>query len=138
MKVALIQVCVDERLNHELIRIQVKHKLAALYLAAQRILIVNEVGGNLGENFRNTTDAILKLRDEIVLAGVLHHDDCRAASAGLRRPLDETIAQMAEFLAKQGIACPIVSGNIYTGNNHVIWLQDVQPKVKDKRSPARR
>jgi hypothetical protein len=98
---------------------------------------VNEVGGNLGENFRNSTDAILKLRDEIVLAGVLHHDDCRAAGVGLRRPLEETMAQMAEFLAKRGISCPIVSGNTYTANNHVIWLQDVQPKAKDKRSPAR-
>ncbi len=138
MQVALIQVCVDERLNHELIRIQVKHKLAALYLAAQRIFILNEVGGNLGENFRNTTDAILKLRDDIVLAAVLHHDDCRAASVGLRRPLEETIAQMAEFLTKQGIVCPVASGHIYTANNHVIWLQDTRTKVEARRSPARR
>jgi hypothetical protein len=138
MQVALVQVCVDERLNHELIRIQVKHKLAALYLSAQRIFILNEVGGNLGENFRNTADAILKLRDEVVLAGVLHHDDCRAARVGLRRPLEETIAQMADFLAERGIACPIASGNIYTANNHVIWLQDVQMKAEAKTSPTRR
>jgi hypothetical protein len=138
MTVALIQVCVDDRLNHELIRIQVRHKLAELYLAAQRIFILNEVGGNLGDNFRNTADAMLKLHEEIVLAGVLHHDDCRAASVGLRRPLDETTAQMADFLAKQGVACPIVSGNIYTANNHVVWLEGVQAKANNKRSQTRR
>jgi hypothetical protein len=138
MQVALIQMCVDERLNHELIRIQVGHKLAGLYLAAQRIILLNEIAGNLGENFRNTTDAMLKLRDEIVLAGVLHHDDCRAASVGLRRPLDETLAQMADYLATRGIACPLVSGNIQTANNHVTWLPDVQMNAKARRNPVQR
>jgi len=124
MQVALVQVCVDERLNHESLRIQVKHKLASLYLNAQRILVLNEVGGNFGENFRNTSEMLLKLHDRIVLAAVLHHDECRSEKLGLRRPLQETLDTMTDFLAKRGIFCILASGYIYTSNNYITWLND--------------
>ena len=124
MDIALVQVCVDERLKHELLRIQVKHKLAELYLKAQRILIVNELGGNLGRNFGNTTKMLLKNGDKLVLAAVLHHDDCQADKLGVRKPMEETIEQMASFLSESGVSCVLASGNIYTHNNHIIWLED--------------
>jgi len=134
MRAAIVQVCVDERLNHELLRIQVKQKLAALYLNADRVFILNEIGGNLGENFRNTLDMLVKLRTEVVLAAALHHDDCIAGKHGLRRPLDETVAQMADLLASRDVSCILASGNIYTGNNHIIWLEDRQVKRGDPSS----
>lgn len=134
MRVALVQVCVDERLNHELVRIQVKHKLSALYLSAQRVLILNEIGGNLGDNFRNTLDLFLSQHDTIVLAAVLHHDDCLTDRAGLRQPLEETCRQIADLLTQRGVSCFLSSGNIYTSNNHVFWLKDNVIKG----SPARR
>lgn len=128
MAVALIQTCVDERLNHELLRIQVGHKLAALHLKADRIIILNELGGNLGENFRNTAELMLESSNKIVLAAVLHHDDCRAAQAGWRRPLEETVANMAHFLAERQVNCVLAAGQIYTHNNHIIWLEDQRIK----------
>ena len=126
MDVALIQVCVDERLNHELLRIQVKHKLAELYLKAPRILIVNELGGNLGRNFGNATKMLLKNGDKLVLAAVLHHDDCQADKMDVRKPMEATIEQMTTFLHEAGVSCVLASGNIYTHNNHIIWLEDRQ------------
>jgi hypothetical protein len=138
MRAAIVQVCVDDRLNHELLRIQVKHKLAAHYLNANRVFIVNEVGGNLGENFCNTADMLLKLGTEIVLAAALYHDDCLAAKHGLRRPLEETLAQMGDFLSKRGVACILASGNIYTANNHIVWLADQNVKAGPVQTPGRR
>lgn len=126
MQVALVQVCVDERLNHELLRIQVKHKLAELYLKAPRILIFNEIGGNLGQNFTSMARLLVSQNDQIVLASVLHHDDCQAAKAGLRKPIEQTIEQMESFLNEQDVSCVLASGNIYTNNNHIIWLDDRQ------------
>lgn len=126
MQVALVQVCVDERLNHELLRIQVKHKLAEHYLKAPRILIFNEVGGNLGKNFVNMARLLLRQKDEIVLAAVLHHDDCQAHKAGVRKPMEETIEKLTSFLNEQEVSCTLASGNIYTNNNHIIWLENRQ------------
>lgn len=138
MRAAVVQVCVDERLNHELLRIQVRHKLAALYSNADRILILNEIGGNLSENFRSATDMLLKLEAEIVLAAALHHDDCIAARHGLRRPIEETLMQMADFLSKREVSCVLASGNIYTANNHIVWLADRNVKAESVKTLGRR
>ena len=125
MPVALVQVCVDERLNHELLRIQVQQRLAASYLQANRIFVLNETGGNLGQNFTNTAKLMVDSRENIVLAAILHHDDCKAAQAGLRTPLEETLAQTASFLTDLNLNCLLVSGQILTHNNHILW-QDEQ------------
>jgi hypothetical protein len=124
MRAAIVQVCVDERLNHELLRIQVRDKLTALYSGAERILILNEVAGNLGGNFRTTLDMLLKLQFQIVLAATLHHDDCLAAKHGLRRPMDETVSEMTDVLVQRGVSCVLATGNIYTNNNHIVWLDE--------------
>ncbi len=124
MQTAIVITCVDERLNHELLRIQVRHKLAALYKTARRVLVLNEIGGNLGENFKNTVDLVLQGGDEITLVAVLHHDDCRAAKAGRRVPLDKTVAQVEAFLRQRGVSCSLAWGNIISANNHILWARD--------------
>ncbi|MFN8562499.1 MAG: hypothetical protein U0703_12980 [Anaerolineae bacterium] len=121
MKFALIQVCVDDRLNHELLRIQIRNKLNELYIACDHVFIVNELGGNFGDNFRNTATMITNTGSQILLAAVLHHDDCRAAQAGYRRPLDTTVTQMATFLTQSRIDCVLLSGQIQTANNYITW-----------------
>ncbi|MCC6804906.1 MAG: hypothetical protein IT319_18635 [Anaerolineae bacterium] len=121
MKFALIQVCVDDRLNHELLRTQIRNKLNELSIPNDHIFIVNELGGNFGENYRNTTTMITQTGSQILLAAVLHHDDCRAAQAGYRRPLDMTVSQMATYLAQAHIDCVLLSGQIQTASNLITW-----------------
>ena len=130
MSAALVQVCVDNRLNHELLRIQVRQRLAVPYLQADRIFILNELGGNLGQNFTNTVNLMVNTHDPIVLAAILHHDDCKAAQAGLRRPLEETVEKTARFLSDLRLDCLLVSGQILTRSNYITWLteQRIQPE----------
>lgn len=124
MQTAIVITCVDDRLNHELLRIQVRHKLAALYKDAGRVFVLNEIGGNFGENFRNTVDLVLQLGDDITFVAVLHHDDCRADRVGRRTPLDKTVAQVEAFLRQRGVSCSLSWGNIITANNHIVWPRD--------------
>ena len=44
MASALVGVCVDPRINHELIRIQVRQRLERSGIRAERIYVLNEVG----------------------------------------------------------------------------------------------
>ena len=90
MSAALVNICVDPRLNHEILRTQVRQKLGRMRLSAERIFIVNEVAGNAGSAFRNLVDMLVARVDPIVLAAVLHHDDCLAAQQGLRMPVAGT------------------------------------------------
>ena len=90
MQIAIVQLCVDARLNHDLIRTQVSEKLAHLHLRADRIIFVNEIGGNFGQNFTNTLHLFLKEGADVIFCGVLHHDDCLAAKHKLRLDLEET------------------------------------------------
>ena len=123
MQIALVQICVDERLNHEQIRIQVRHKLSELSLRADRILILNEVGGNLGSNFQNSAAMFVKSGDQIIFTAVLHHDDCKAAQIGWRQPLGETLSRMKTDLTQHGVACVVATGHIFTNNNYVVWQE---------------
>lgn len=127
MAAALVQVCVDPRLNHELLRIQVRQKLDSMRLNADRIFILNEIGGNVGANFRNTVELLVRQREPVVFAAVLHHDDCVAASAGLRMSLDAGAQEMAAHLSSRNIKCPVLKGNIRTENNHLIWADETEP-----------
>ena len=126
MRVAIFQICVDPRLNHELVRIQVRQQLARRYLQADRVVLVNEIGGNMGGSFASTLDLFLRDGAEIVLCGVLHHDDCLAAKHGLRRPLQETAAQIQNLVRGRGLECPVETGTIYTETNHVQWDSTAQ------------
>ncbi len=127
MAVALAQVCVDPRLNHELLRIQIRQKLHRLRLAADRIYILNELGGNVGMNFRNTMNQLSR-QESIVLCAVLHHDDCLAEQQGIRTPLDASAQEMATYLADRNIRCPVLTGTIRIDNNHLLWADEPEPR----------
>ncbi|HEY3303491.1 MAG TPA: hypothetical protein VGL70_08150 [Candidatus Binatia bacterium] len=128
MAAALAQVCVDPRLNHELLRIQVRQKLQRLRVAADRIYILNDVGGNVGMNFRNTVNLLSSLEEPIVLCGVLHHDDCLSGQQGIRTPLDASAQEMATYLADRNIRCPVLTGTIRIDNNHLLWADEPEPR----------
>jgi hypothetical protein len=127
---AIVEVCVDPRLNHELVRIQVGQKLARLGLRTDRIYILNENGDSLGSNFRNTVKLLGSREEAVVLCAVLHHDDCLAAQAGLRPDLDESAQRIRAYLAEQGVVCCVLTGNIRTENNHLFWCDEPAPRYE--------
>ena len=124
MASALVQVCVDPRLNHELIRVQVRQKLERSGLRADHIYVLNEVGGNLGANFRSTAQLLARIGEPIVFCAVLHHDDCLAAREGQRAALDVTAREMAVELARSKLPCEVVTGRIRTEHNHLLWSDE--------------
>ncbi len=128
MAAVLVQVCVDHRLNHELLRIQVRQRLQRLGLSADRIYILNEVGGNLGSNFVNTVDLLVKRGERVVSCAVLHHDDCLAAKQGVRETLETTAQKMALVLVEQKIRCPVLTGVVLLENNLLLWSDDRHPQ----------
>ena len=130
MAAALVQVCVDPRLNHELLRIQVRQKLGSQGISADRIYVLNDIGGNVGSAFRNTVALLARRAEPIVLCAVLHHDDCLAAAEGLRRPLDTSAQEMAAVLAEQGIRCRVLTGTIRTEHNHLRWSDEPEPRYE--------
>lgn len=130
MAAAMVQVCVDPRLNHELLRAQVRQKLDRMGLSADRIFLLGEVGGNIGANFEHTLDLLKRSNDKVVLCAVLHHDDCVAAAAGLRAPLEVSVGEMASALAKQNIVCRVLTGNIRTEQNHLLWSDEPEPRYQ--------
>ena len=130
MASVLVQVCVDHRLNHELLRAQVRQRLDRSGLSVEHVYVLNEIGGNLGANFRNTVNLLARRGERIALCAVLHHDDCRAAEAGLRAPLQTTAQQMASNLAEQNIRCPVLTGTIRTEHNHLLWSDEPEPRYQ--------
>ena len=119
--VALVQLCVDDRLDHGKIRSQVAQKIRDVYLRADRVFLLNEVGGNLGENFRNTLELFLDGGARIVFCGVLHHDDCAAEKAGCRLPMERTVEELYRYLGEKRVTCPVYTANIRTADSHVQW-----------------
>jgi hypothetical protein len=128
MAAALIQVCTDFRLNHELIRMQVRQRLERSGLSAQRIYVLNEVGGNPGQNFTHTLQLLSRVGEPIVFCAVLHHDDCLAAQQGLRLDLASAVNQMEAELGRIRVRCPVLTGEIRTQHNQVRWLDE--PEVR--------
>ena len=120
-RVAVVQLCVDDRLDHAQIRERVRSKLRSLYLEADRIILVNEIGGNFGENYRNTVSLFRDLGARIVFCAMLHHDDCGAALAGRRLPLEQSLSDLAAYLSREGLTCPLYAGSIRTATGDVTW-----------------
>ena len=131
MPSVVVQVCVDPRLSHDLLRSQVRQRLTRLRLSADMIYLVGEPGGNLGTAFEHTLDLVQRRHDPVVLCAVLYHDDCIAAGLGLRAPLETTAGQLDALLSRRRIHCPVLSGSIRTANNHLTWT-DEPPR---RRSP---
>ena len=124
MAAALVQVCVDPRLNHELIRIQVRQKLERLGIGSPRVYVLNDIGGNPGQNLVDTLALLAKVGEQVALGAVLHHDDCLAARQGLRIPLDAAADEMAKAFAKAQVPAPILTGQIRTEHNRVSWSDE--------------
>jgi hypothetical protein len=120
-RVAVVELCVDDRLDHAKVREAVRSKLRSIYLEADRIILVNEVGGNFGENFRNTIDVFRELGARIVFCAILHHDDCAADLAGRRLPLERSVADLSAYLSREGLTCPVYTGTIQTATGAVSW-----------------
>jgi hypothetical protein len=121
---AIVQICSDPRLNHEAIRHQVRDKIERLGLSAGRIFVLNDIGGNVGENTRNAIDLLNRHNEPIVFGAVLYHDDCMAAQEGVRRPLTTSLSQMTNLFNARNVQAPIYSGFIYTDSSALIWHDD--------------
>jgi hypothetical protein len=130
MTAAIVQVCMDPRLNHDMIRQQVVERLARRGQVADRVFILNDAGGNLGSNTRNTLDVLVRRREPLLLAVVLHHDDCLAAAEGLRYSLDDTAAQLGALLAQRGINSPVLTGMILTETSAVSLSDEPRPSYE--------
>jgi hypothetical protein len=127
---AVINVCVDPRLNHEVLRAQVQGRLEQMRLPSGRIFITNDIAGNIGSAVRNTVELLARAREEVVMAAVLHHDDCAAARQGLRVPLTASTQQLRSTLEQAGIRCPVLSGEIHTESNTIVWTDRPAPKYE--------
>src|SRR6185369_9810198 len=109
------------RLNHEVIRIQTKNRLEAQQVKVDRVFITNEAGGNVGSGLRNALELLSRSGESIALIAVLDHDDCQAASAGVRRELSDRIGAVTELVLGKGIRCQVAGGTILTDNSTVLW-----------------
>lgn len=118
---ALVLVCVDPRLNHELIRVQIRQKLERSGISGRRIYVLNGIGGNPGDNLRTTVQLLERAGDPVVFGAVLHHDDCLAAAQGQRLDLRKAASQMTEVLRASGSNAPVLTGHIRTEHNQVLW-----------------
>ena len=130
MNAAVVQICADPRLSHDVVRLQVQQRLERMSLQADRIFLLNEIGGNLGSNMQNTVEMLQQERQRIVLAAVLHHDDCIAFKAGLRVPLERSVSGLSTYLASRSITCPVLSGQIETENSAVTWSDEPRPNYE--------
>jgi hypothetical protein len=134
MASALVLLCVDPRLNHELLRIQVRQQMARLGLQAHRIYLVNEIGGNLAPNFDHTLDLLVRHKQPPVFAAVLHHNDCIAHEAGLRTDLPLTVLEATNRISAHGVSCPIYSGQIDIASNAITWDQSSAHRYRPYRA----
>ena len=134
---AVVNICVDPRLNHEVIRAQVAQKLERLGVVEQRIFITNDVGGNIGSAFRNTV-TMLKERqqEEVVLVAAFDHDDCIAARSGMRRLPEANRQEMENVAAAAGLHCPMLTGSILTENSVVRWTDEPSGPASSFSMPA--
>jgi len=121
---AIVNVCVDPRLDHAVIRSQVEARLERMRLPKERVFITNDVGGNVGSAAKGTVDLLVKNREEIVLAAVLHHGDCAAAAAGLRQPIEASVERLRRLLGEAGIRCPVLSGTLRTETSAIAWSDE--------------
>lgn len=130
MAAALIQVCTDFRLNHELIRLQVRQRLGRTGITADRIYVLNELGGNPGQNLTHTIELLSRVGEPIVFCAVLHHDDCLAAQQGLRLDLAAAVRKLEAELERVKVRCPVMTGEIRTQHNHVRWSDEPESRYQ--------
>ncbi len=130
MTSAVVNLCFDPRLDHEAIRTQVRGRIERLRLKARSIYLVNDLGGNVGSGLRNAVRLRLSQREEVSLTAVLHHDDCLAAKAGRRKPLEVSAKELAAFLAELNLRTPVLTGTIRTADNLLTWTDEPAPSFE--------
>src|SRR5690242_16447340 len=121
MTAAIVNLCFDPRLNHELVRIQTKTRLEAENLKVDRIFVTNEAGGNVGTGLRNAIDLLTSSREPVLFIALLDHDECQAAAAGVRQPLEDRIKAVSAYAREKRLTCPIAGGTILTQSNTLQW-----------------
>ena len=120
MASALLNICVDPRLNHDALRDQLRRRLTQ-DVPARNVFVVADIAGNLGSAARNTIGLLRKRGEDIVVAGVLHHDDCLAAAEGQQQPLAATAKALEAELRQAGFKCPLLTGTIATASSSITW-----------------
>jgi hypothetical protein len=125
---AIVNVCVDPRMNHELIRIQVESRLERMGLPAKRVFITSDIGGNIGTSFTNAAQVLQASREQVVFAAVFHHDDCVADGQKKRLSLATSVDAARRALSALGIACPVVSGTVRSEDSTVTWSDETRKK----------
>ena len=124
---AIVNVCVDPRLDHSLIRTQVEARLERLRLPAAAVYVTNEPGGSIGSAFHNTARLLVSQGVPIVLAAVLYHDDCLAEHAGRRVPLESSAQGARNLLADIDVTCPVLTGWLTTESSYLVWTDEAMP-----------
>jgi phosphoserine phosphatase len=119
MPAALVNVCVDPRLNHASIRTQVGERAEGV--PATSVFITNEPAGNFGGSARSTIALLRRARQQITFAALLHHDDCAAAAAGLRLDLAQSAKALQDELKQAGFDVPVLTGTIDTESSTILW-----------------
>ena len=119
MPAAIVNICVDPRLNHDAIRTQVRERAPGV--PGSSVFITNEPGGNFGSSARATIALLKQTGQAIEFAALLHHDDCAAAAAGQRQELALSAKALTEQLRSAGYNVPVVTGTIVTDSSTVLW-----------------
>ena len=105
-----------------------RQRLERSGIRAERIYVLNDVGGNPGSNFRNTIQLLSRMSEPIVFCAVLHHTDCLSAQSGLRSDLAVAVQQMAAELSANtppfATIPPVLTGQIRTENNELLWADE--------------
>ncbi len=125
MTAAIANICVDPRLDHNAIRAQMRDRLQRMGIQADWIFVTADVGGNVGSALRNTLRLIEAQRQLVALVAILHHDDCIAARAGMRKTLEAGIAEIREAVVAGGMQpTKVLTGDILTETNLVRWSDE--------------
>lgn len=64
------------------------------------------------------------MREPIVFGAVLHHTGCLSAQSGLRSDLAVAAQQMAAELSAASAHAPVLTGQIRTENNELLWSDE--------------
>jgi len=121
MASGIVNVCFDPRLNHDAIRQQVRERAAEPRPASSSIFVIGDAGGNFGSGARNLIALFARQREPIAIAALLHHDDCRAAAAGMRHNLSTSAKALQDALQAAGYDVPVLTGTVVTETSTIVW-----------------
>lgn len=130
MTAALLNVCVDPRLNHDALRHQLRQRIGDGAPRPERIFVTTDVGGNLGSSAKNTISLLRSLGEDIAVAAVLHHNDCLAAHEGMRHKIELSAKALAAELTSAGFHASVWTGSIIAETSSIIWSDSPQRSLE--------